>query len=117
MKKIILMLMIVISCLSFSVSQTKKLATDKKLHWDKIEGKWFGGLFEFKKQKGNYFVIITDYDRNVFKLKVVNGYILETPNKLRFAYDTQCKSVASLAENSSTKVDYCMSRNVIDGIN
>lgn len=114
MKKIILMLMIVIGCISFSKSRT--LVTDKKLHWDKIQGSWEGGMIELRKQKGNYFVIITESERSVMKAKVIDGYIIESSNGDRYAYDIKCKGIAALY-NGSTKFMNCLSRKGIHGIN
>lgn len=52
MKKIIFILLLVVTCISFS----EKLHTNKKLNWEKIEGKWFNGFYEFKTQKGKTIV-------------------------------------------------------------
>lgn len=114
MKKIILILMFVIGCLSFS--NGRNLFTDKKLHWDKIQGSWEGGMIELRKQKNNYFVIITESERTVMKARLINGYIIESSNGDRYAYDTKCKGLAALY-NKSTKVMNCLSRKGISGIN
>lgn len=92
MKKIILILMLMIGCLSFS----EKLHTNKKLNWDKIEGKWFNGFYEFKSQKGQKFIIMNDVNGRVVQKLTVQGYVLKDTSGGRYAYDVKHKTVVAI---------------------
>lgn len=102
MKKIILMLMIIIGCFSFA----EKLHTNKQLNWDKIQGKWFNGFYEFKTQKGNKFLITNDVNgRSVQKLKI-NGYIIVDNYGGKYAYDTKYNTVVALSDNQDILIKF-----------
>lgn len=102
MKKIILMLMIIIGCFSFA----EKLHTNKQLNWEKIEGKWFNGFYEFKTQKGNKFLITNDVNgRSVQKLKI-NGYIIVDNYGGKYAYDTKYNTVVALSDNQDILIKF-----------
>lgn len=102
MKKIRLMLMIIIGCFSFA----EKLHTNKQLNWEKIEGKWFNGFYEFKTQKGNKFLITNDVNgRSVQKLKI-NGYIIVDNYGAKYAYDTKYKTLVALSDNHDILVKF-----------
>lgn len=102
MKKIILTLLIFISCIGIAKPPKKgtRLHSDGKLHIEKLLGKWYGTHYEIAKDRNNNYYFIT-YDSEKYVIRLyVNKNRLESRDKVHiFAYDTKFKTMVKLSTN------------------